>query len=566
MAPGPPTTDREARSGRALDTRGLIWPYVAMKRVKIAELKDHPSRRLHAASPHADTPPQMATTLAPGLIVRSRALGLVLVLAMGLPVVAASEASVQAGRATLSPLEGTTDPSGPRDLPTFVDLELDRFPRPAGEACAQPDRVVDVAPPASISDALAGASAGTTIRVAPGTYVENLGDPTALTWEADGICLLGADEEGEVVIDAAPGQKYGIDLRGDSAVLAGFTLRGFEAAVGLWSPAGDTQRSVTIERTRIEDFRGASREGIVAYGDNRLVPGRPPTVDGLLVLDVTIDGVDMGVSCNAGPCEHWWIERTSVDGRRGSESSGADAFAIEDGRQVVILDSVARNAAADGIDLKAEDAVVMGARVLDVGRNGIKLWHGGDVLVSVVDGSGADAALVGDGSGRYRYAHVLVTHHGAPGDTGYVGWWAYDEPAAVDVEIVDSVFVDNATGGLYVPEQGRVWLEHDDFADAGAKLLDRAGEVSYTEDLAALEAAGFGQGNLSADPDLCADRTPGQGSPLVDAGTVVPGLERDLWGQPRVVGAAPDIGPVERQPGEPGQDAACESDDPSARP
>lgn len=35
-------------------------------------------------------------------------------------------------------------------------------------------------------------------------------------------------------------------------------------------------------------------------------------------------------------------------------------------------------------------------------------------------------------------------------------------------------------------------------------------------------------------------------SPLVDAGEVIPGLTRDLLGHARVVGAAPDIGPIER--------------------
>lgn len=500
------------------------------------------------------------------MIVRACAQGVVLMLALSVasPVAAASEARQWTEPAMSSPDSGSTTPAGPRELPTFVDLELDRFPRPAEEACADPDRIVDVAAPASISAALAAASRGTTIRVAPGTYIEDPGFPTAITWETDGVCLLGtgvgagADGggEGQVVIQAAPGQKYGIDLRADSAVMAGFTLRGFEAAIGMWSPEGQTQRDITLEGLRIEGFRGAQREGIVAYGDNRSVAGRPPTVDGLLVLDVQVDGVDMGISCNAGPCEHWWIERTSVTGRRGSESSGSDAIAVEDGRQVVILDSVARNAAADGIDLKADDVVLLGARVLDVGRNAIKLWRGGDVLDSVVDGSGADAALVGDGGGRYRYAHVLVTHHGL-GDTGYVGWWAFDEPAEIDLEIIDSVFVDNSVGGLYVPVGGRVRLERNDFADAGAKLLERGGEIWMTDDIAALEAAGLGSGNLSVEPELCPDWTPGEGSLLVDAGVIIPGLERDLWGAPRVVGPAPDIGPVERQSEASGHESAA---------
>lgn len=462
-------------------------------------------------------------------------------------------------------------PRGPRRLPTFVDLELDGFPRPAAEACPPGRPEVHVEPPATISAALASVGPGTTIRVAPGTWVESPDGATALTWLTEDVCLLGAlDADGgpAVVLQAAEGQKYGLDLRADRAVLSGFVLRGFAGAVGMWGPEGHTQSGVTIENVRIE-LDGETRDGIVSFGDNRASPGRPPTLDGLLVLDVTIAGADLGVSCNAGPCAHWWIEATDVSGRRAgatagdeaalSGSSGSDGIAIEEGRQIVILDSVVRAADADAIDLKAHDAVIMAVRALDAGRNGIKLWHGGDVLDSVVDGSGADAALVGDGAGRYRYAHLLVTHHGEAGLGSYVGWWAYDTGAPVSVEIIDSIFADNAGGGLYLPAGAALALRHDLFGDRDALLLEMGGRSWSTGELADLEASGLGQGNLIGEPLLCEGWMPAADSPLIDAGEPVPGLNRDLWGSPRSSGAAPDIGPVERPargPGEPQSECA----------
>ena len=319
--------------------------------------------------------------------------------------------------AVLGSARPTTAPVGPRALaPTFVPLEIAAFPRPAAQACRDNRRVVRVRPPSGLARALESARPGTTVLAAPGTYVEHRGGPQAIAWTAANVCLRA--QRGPVVLQAAPGQKYGISVGGSDAVIQGVVLRGFVGSIALDAPAGRTLRRVTIEHVRVERPRGEFRDGIAAYGDNRSLKGRPPASDGLLLLDVSVSGTDLGVSCNAGPCAHWWLERVRVDARRGSSgNSGADAFAIEDGRQIAIVDSTFAGASADGIDTKADDVVVLGARVLGVERNGIKLWRGGDVIDSVVDGSGADASLVGDAPGRYRYLHVLVTHHGRPGDT-----------------------------------------------------------------------------------------------------------------------------------------------------
>jgi hypothetical protein len=442
--------------------------------------------------------------------------------------------------------------AGPRALPpSFVKLELRAFPRPAAQACRDNGHIVRVRPPEGIADAVASARPGTTVLVGSGTYTENRGEAVAVDWRRRNVCVRAA-RPGRVVLRAAPGQGYGITLAASDAVLEGVTLRGFSSSISLSAGRGRTQRDVTIERVRIERPRGAARDGIAAYDDNRRRAGSPPTVDGLLLRRVSVNGTDIGISCNFGPCEHWWLEDVHVNARRGSEDSGADAFAVEEGRQIAVVDSAFRGASADGIDTKARDVVVFGARVVGVGRNGVKLWHGGDVIDTVLDGTGGDSALVGDAGGRYRYLHVLVTHH-APNGTGYVGAWGYDHPGdRFRIEIVNSIFDSNASGGMFAPRRRRLSVRRTIFGDPRAKLFDLAGAATYmTADLRAFERAGFGSGNIAAAPRLRGRR--GRWEPLVhsparDRALSVPHLDRDLLGRPRTIGPGPDIGPVEARP------------------
>lgn len=357
---------------------------------------------------------------------------------------------------------------------------------------------------------------------------------------------------GPVILQAAPGQRRGMLPGGSKVVIEGFTLRGFAAGISFWTGRGRTQRRVTVERVRVEQPASPLGEGIVAYGDNRQEAGAPPVLDGLLLLDVEVDGVDLGISCNAGPCQHWWIERTRVHGRAATTHSGVDAFAVEQGRQIVLLDSLFTGVGADGIDTKATDVVVFGCRVQDVTANGIKLWHGGDVIDSAVVGTGQDAALVGSHRGRYRYLHLLLARHGE-GGSQYVGTWGYDSHDPVELEIINSIFTRNATGGFYIPAGSRISLRHNLFDDGRAKLADLSdGQHFRVAELGRFEKAGFGKGNRIGDPRLGelakGSFAPAAGSPARDAGEVVPGLVRDLLGRPRQSGPAPDLGPVEAGP------------------
>ena len=439
---------------------------------------------------------------------------------------------------------------GPRPLPpTFVPLELERFPLPAARACADNGQVLHVAAGESISDALEAAAPGTTVLVEPGQYTENPESDTALGWSTDNICLRAAGD-GEVVLQAAAGRRRGIIPLGGNTVIEGFTLRGFATGVAFWTGVGETLCNVTLQRMRVEPGETEFAEGIVAYTDNRGLPGAPPTVDGLLLLDSTVTGVDLGVSCNSGPCAHWWIERSTIGARQRAGSSGADAIAVESGRQIVVLDSTVYGAAADGIDTKASDVVVFGRRVLDVARNSIKLWPGGDVIDSAISGSGGDAALVGGGGGRFRYLHVLVARHGGPGDWSYVGTWGYGGEAPVQLEIVNSIFARNSSGGMFVPGGSQVSIRHTIFDTDEGKLLEIGGRRTYlATELSALQADGLGEANSIADPrfvDLAShDFTTDPGSPARDAAETVERLARDIDGGPRKSGSAPDIGVCE---------------------
>ena len=92
--------------------------------------------------------------------------------------------------------------------------------------------------------------------------------------------------------------------------------------------------------------------------------------------------------------------------------------------------------------------------------------------IAVVDGSGADAALVGAQPAHYRYLHVLVTHHGRPNQSAYVGTWAYDRRGpGLRLELVNDIFYANAPGGFFAPASAHLSIRHTIFGDRGNDSL-----------------------------------------------------------------------------------------------
>jgi len=290
----------------------------------------------------------------------------------------------------------------------------------------------------------------------------------------------------------------------------------------------------------------------VVYHDNRRA-GRPAS-DGLLLRKVTVENASLGISCNSGPCVNWRLDKVTVTGR-GGDGSGADAIAVEEGRNMVFYHVHVSGMAADGIDLKAKNVLVMGCYVHNLARNGVKLWHGGDIVNTVIHHTGADAAIVFEHAGHYRILNSVMAFHNYPGPSSYNLTASYDAHEKLKVELINSIFY-NTSGGMYFQDGTSVSVKNCLFH--GMKNGDllraqvRGQEVELTRETgaAAFKKRGIGSGVILADPQFV---NPAKGdfrlkrsSPAVNKGVMVPQMPPvDIAGGPRVKGGAPDIGALE---------------------
>lgn len=461
-------------------------------------------------------------------------------------------------------------PSGAFSVPSFPtlnDITWDAFPTPAVRPHTPGDggREIRVAPGgdddnpgtadqplASLGRAVELAGPGDVIWAADGEYRIGAADLyEGLILETPGVTLAAETIGGAVLRPADPYTQVGIAARADDLVVDGFVVRDFPGVGVEFGRVASPQRNLVLQHLRVE----GTDEGIRAvYGSS----GAPVT-DGLLVYDVWLRDIRaIGMQCGEGPCLNMRWEALRVELPTGDEGSSAlDGLAVESGENVVVFNADVSGASADGIDLKASRVAVANVIVHDLGRNGIKLWRGGDVINALVHHTGADAALVFESGANYRVLNTLVARH-SPDANAYAMTAAYDnrdEPGRV--EIVNSVFYRNS-GPIWIAPQFELNVQNTLMVGSanGQELV--WGDVSIGEldaPVSALEAAGGGGALLDfvepgfADPDA-GDFAWGTDSPLFDAGTsgVVPLPDFDLYGNPRVVGLAVDLGPWEVRP------------------
>ena len=401
--------------------------------------------------------------------------------------------------------------------------------------------------------------------------VEQAGDGDVV-WLKGGAYKVGAADDEfalrvhkRVVVAAWPGQRavlepledgptYGIDLQGDGAVLDGLELRGFSQAGIYFGRVKKPQKGAIIARVKVEGGTDGIRSQV------RAGRGKSPLVEGLLVYDVQIRGAAIGFNCGEGPCNDVRLERVLVDGgeedARGEGHSGADAIAFESGDNIAIVDSTVRAVGADGFDLKARRVLLHGAQVRGVGRNGIKLWYGGELVNCLVYGTGADAAIVFDHGADYRIVHTTVARHGRRGEA-YSLTMAYDHPRQPGrLEIVNSMFWDNA-GPVWVSGATELVITNSLFSRSkgGTEILwAKSPEVTIAryEDvpkrLPGSRGVLIGSDPRFVDPDQ-GDFRLGPTSPAIDRGSNLEHPPRhDLAGRPRRIGERPDLGPFEAAP------------------
>jgi hypothetical protein len=388
---------------------------------------------------------------------------------------------------------------------TFVRVELSKFPT-YSEPCIKATKTLRV--PSNryrdIPSALLAATSFTRIVIAAGVYNNSLSTyPSPVDIKVNDLCLQGAGTGRTRIVgmhfqnsNAAP---WGIKISSDRVVVSGLSIEGFMVGLFLGRADGQTQRNVTVTNVNIIGRPDGVASGLNALYDHRAT--QVPVVDGLLLSNITMSNVNMGVSCDSGPCEHWWAENLFINCSKG-EGWGADAFAIESGRQIVVTGTTVAYPTADGIDVKGSDVVVSRCTVINTGSNGIKLWQGGDVLDCTIDGTGDyREAIVGSQPGRYRYQRLTITNHCKNGKS-YLGSWGYGTTTPTRVEFRNCTFRNNPnSGGFCLPEGSVPQLTRNVFGDVGRRLL----QIGITEQalhimtdaagLAEVERRGWGSGN-----------------------------------------------------------------------
>lgn len=389
------------------------------------------------------------------------------------------------------------------------------------------------------------AGAGDTVLVHAGTY------------RAEGFPLVDVARGGErgrpLTIAAAPGEaplllgtadyRYGLRIAPgvSNLVVAGLTLAGFEGdAIQLdCRRCGETPEHVRILLRDLE----VSGSGTAI----RVTSGRRVTVRDTWLHDNS----EVGIDCAPGPCIDLTVRRVRIERHTGYDWS--DGLAVESGRRIRVVDSVAGSNAGDGFDSKAGATTVLRSQALGNERDGIKLWRGGSALLDSIAAGNGLAGVVLVSGGAFTVAGSLVAGNGAAA-RAYGLEIGYGEATASTLAVFNTVLADNNGAALYVG--GAVTIDREDhdlfwtgpLENAAVDLAGRAFELADVAGGAWAAATGLGLGTLAARPLFAGpdDYRLLAGSPGVDDGTGEGASAAAIDGVPRPRGAGVDIGPYER--------------------
>lgn len=472
-------------------------------------------------------------------------------------------------------------PVWPHRLATIAELDFDAFPKaplPPDLAALQrqaPPRVqwVDAQaaqggdgsrarPLRSIRRALDRAPTGGHVLVAAGVYSQEAPvDYRALLIERSGVQLRAYGPGRVVVRPANEEQRYGLIIGGNRVTVTGLHLDGFvRAGVSLAAPTRAPIEQIVLMDLDI-DFppTGGEGVGIGCPADHRALG--VPASRGLLVRNVNIrQPAILGIDCGSGPCRDWRIENTHVEmSSLRAGHSGADAFAVESGGNILLVGFSAEHVPGDGVDVKGHPVAIFNSTLRDIGRNAIKLWQGGDIVNTMLVGSGADSALVFARAGRYRMLHCTVVEHTWPGPRAYMMTVGHDAPAdRIALQIRNSIFFRHS-GGLFLSPGTRAHLEGNLFGEVtGGSLISvaRAGrpepEIVKPGGAVGARIRELGLGDTNGVIDASAFRdvaardyrlAAGAGVATVRPSSPYPTMDRS--GAPRSQGAGPEPGPDE---------------------
>jgi hypothetical protein len=315
------------------------------------------------------------------------------------------------------------DPSAPDGREYFV--------APNGDDSSEDSAAGSQARPfRTIERALAVAKDGDRVLVRSGTYVSAGLD----VWQSRFLLSNYRDEP--VVVGAAVGARTGLSLAHPSqhdVMVRGLTLTGFSDE-GVYFGNRETMRNLVLEDLEVIGSAGGMA---AAYEDSVA-----PLVDGMLVKQVRLRDIgDIGFQFGVGPGTNVRIVGLHVQMRpQVADNSWSDGIAFEHGQNVLIENSIVEGAGSDGIDVKASAVAVVNCVVRHTGRNGVKLWSGGDVINTVVYDTGADAQLVCS-TGDYRILNSVFAFHNMQGERSFTATFGLDqEQTPTTVLIANCVF------------------------------------------------------------------------------------------------------------------------------
>jgi len=421
-------------------------------------------------------------------------------------------------------------------------------------------------PFARIERALSVAADGDRVIVHAGVYPSGGLTVTqsrfSLAAAGDGVVVVQADgpDAGYGLAVSAPGQH--------DVLVRGLTIAGFDSVgVHYGNP-------VAVERLVFEDL---VVEGAPAGMSSDYLPG-DTIVDGLLVRRVSLLGIgDVGLTFGVAGGRNVHIVGLHVSMADAAAATARDAVGagvgagtgvgtttiaasaggvvIGAGDNVLIENSIVEGGRGDGIDLGATRSAVVSTIVRRVGRSGITLRAGGDVVDSLVFDTGGDAQLA-TGSGSYRVVNCTFAYHDRAGGGGAAGGTAGGNAATsggagggpyaaafgvgatagqdMDVTLLNNLFY-REPGPLDFPAGARVRAENNVFWGFPDRIVVSGARSFGPDDL----ASSLGVGNLVAEPSLVdperGDFHPGVGSPLFSAGShSEEAPQSDLLGLPRV--------------------------------
>ena len=254
----------------------------------------------------------------------------------------------------------------------------------------------------------------------------------------------------------------------NKVVVDGFIFDNFTTnPIGFWG-TGYTDivlRNITLNLTGSE-----YNEGIVFYGEGN---DSSPVISSVTMENIVVNDADMGISCNSGPCKNFKLTDVVISNGEGGNGSGADCFAVEDGDNIFLENVETTGCSADGIDIKGTRVLLINPFVHNIGRNGIKLWNGGDVINGLVYDTAADSAIVFNSAGTYRIINSTIALHNAiTGDQSYMMTAGYDASSdAIDVQLINSIFYSNNGTVLGFPNRNgttrKLTIQNSLFYDVG---------------------------------------------------------------------------------------------------